>query len=74
MNAECGHEQGVTTLGDALLEVQCDGSHCVCRVELLGDMPVKRELSFEAQCETSGQVDQLIKQRCIPWAERIVAQ
>ena len=74
VNAECDRQKGVTTPGDALLEVECDGSRCVCRVELLGGNSVKREQSFEAECETGDQADQLIKQRCIPWAEGIVAQ
>ena len=65
MNAECIAQHGVETLGDGFAEIRCTGRSCKCRIEYLGHAPVTRELAFEADCEPSEQVDELLRKRCI---------
>lgn len=65
MNADCIAQRGTENPGDGFVEIQCEGRNCKCRIESLGHPPVTRELAFEADCETSEQVDELLRSRCI---------
>ena len=65
VNAECVSEQGVTTPGDGSVELQCEGHDCVCRVQIFGPPPTSYEKRFDAECESSDQQDQLLRERCL---------
>jgi hypothetical protein len=72
VNAACIAQHGVNTQGDALPELECAQTHCVCRIEFLEPQPSHFEFKFEAEaaCDTDEQADRLLLERCVGQSRR----
>jgi hypothetical protein len=72
LNAECIAQHGVATEGDALAEIECTETHCVCRIEFLDPRPSQVEFRFESEsrCESAERDEALLREWCIKQPKR----